>query len=299
MARCRHCNKTRLMLRKPYGVCKPCSEWIQQDVERHMVRIKNALLYVRCSKDPETQLSECATALECAEELLVYEKKQLCELNPKPSSVVEMLRARRAEIQAELGAVDVPGANEVHSEPSAVSSLPTGEGVPGSGAGARQDSPGNGYPARPEGAPGESSAADEWWAWKARDAGGNPEDAGNRREHQRGRDRIPVNCYALLNPGGVRGQLENLSSGGLFLRAGQIKPPGSLVRVIISTEHGPAIAEGTVRWTRAASERGNVSEPEGMGIEFSEVSPELSFFLSSHLGIESPAGGSETQRLAV
>jgi hypothetical protein len=64
--------------------------------------------------------------------------------------------------------------------------------------------------------------------------------------------------------------------------------PGRLVRLIISTAHGPAKAQGVVRWVRQDTLSG---EAPGMGIEFTEVTDELLSFLSSRLGCVLPLAG--------
>ena len=114
-----------------------------------------------------------------------------------------------------------------------------------------------------------------WWAWgpleleppeqPAADAGG---------EGERGEARLAVDCFALLKPGGVRGQVEDISPGGLFLRAARTCRVGSPVRVIVSTANGPIVAEGVVRWTRGGE--GADQDPRGpaIGIEFTLASPE-------------------------
>lgn len=90
-----------------------------------------------------------------------------------------------------------------------------------------------------------------------------------------------AHCLVLLEPGGLRATLENLSEGGLLLRAPRVRSPGSVVRLVLNTPVGPLGAEGVVRWL-AAEEADGTRSDAGMGIEFTRRSPELDAYLRAY-----------------
>jgi len=291
LARCRFCEKSGLAMRtNKQGVCKPCAAAIQQDVERKLAEVKEALVYIRCSKDPNVQGSFCDAAMETVAKLAAYENRRLAEIRPSPAAMLAMLRSKREEAAsspAEQADVSRPA-------PSATAYL-SATSEP-----ARETTAG--VDTAPRGAPelaGDADAKDRvtarrgeqvWWAWEpsaSQQAATNGE-AHGASGNARGNDRLPVDCLALLDPGAIRGTLQNISPGGLFLQTDTLHPPGRPVRLIISTAHGPAKAQGVVRWVRMDTLSGEAS---GMGIEFTKVTQELRAFLSARLGCALPAAG--------
>ena len=131
----------------------------------------------------------------------------------------------------------------------------------------------------------------DWWAWEPSTSGQalTKKLCHEESEDNRGNDRLPVDCLALLDPGAIRGTLQNISPGGLFLQADKLHTAGQSVSLIVSTAHGPAKAQGVVRWIQTDTLSGGEA---GMGIEFTEVTEELQSFLSTRLGCALPISGS-------
>lgn len=288
MGQCRYCSASGWKLRtNRHGVCKSCSELIQTMADCNLTTIKAALALVRTARDPAAQDSHCATALKAAEELLAFEKRALCEVRPHPSSVIEMLHAKRADLREKSRCANTPTqtrdsglarsapVGESKMVPIPVASMPEQNVSEGEGTG------GNPIPDH-QGWLTDDDPQNQWWAWGRNQSTMLCRESSSEKD-RRGVDRTAVDCYALLNPGGILGQLENLSAGGLFLRAGETRPVGSKVRLIVSTGSGPIAAWGVVRWIRDAAANDPGPTGRGMGIEFTEISAELSQHLRSYL----------------
>lgn len=197
------------------------------------------------------------------ERLLPYEKRRLAEMTPLPSALLLMLRARKEEVDHRRAA-----------QPLACRPLP--------GVAVRLHSI---EPPTPAGAPAGKPQEDSWWAWQPAPRGAGPEPSGNPVEQageRRRTVRVAVSCFAYLFPGGGPATLENLSSGGVFLRTDQLQQPGCRVRLIASTPFGPATAAGVVQWLCTTE------GAQGMGLEFTQVSLELLEYLERRLGAPLP-----------
>ncbi|HSH71054.1 MAG TPA: PilZ domain-containing protein [Deferrisomatales bacterium] len=221
--------------------------------------VHQALDHVRHAKDPEFQLALCDVAIESVARLLPYEERRLAEITPLPSSLLTMLQTRKEEA-AEQFVLRRPPLPLVPRG----SACPAGRAAPAA-AGLLGDSPPH--------APGK--------AWESSaDAGPRscPCPGEEEREDRRRQSRMTVECFAFLLPGGTRATLENLASGGVFLRTDQLQPPGTPLRMIVSATFGPAQAQGVVRWLRTTA--GEM----GMGLEFTQLSPELLEYLETRLG---------------
>ncbi|MEW6488974.1 MAG: PilZ domain-containing protein [Thermodesulfobacteriota bacterium] len=224
------------------GLCGGCRPLVRAEVASRTERVKDALVFIRCARDPNTALPLCDEAIEHARHLVSFEKRGLSHIRPVPSSLLAMLEAKREELAAEIRAAHAPRS----AQGPAPETSPDAETPPAA------DSEGN-----------------AWWAWKDEEAGEAP--AGARPTRER------LHCLVLLDPGGIRATLENISLGGLFLSTPRMRPLGSRVRVILNTPQGPLQAEGVVRWTRPEVTSG----PTGMGVEFTHSSPELAAYLAS------------------
>jgi Tfp pilus assembly protein PilZ len=256
-------------------------------VEKKLAQVKEALIYIRCSKDPEVQESFCDVATETVAKLAAYEKRRLAEIRPSPGAMLAMLRSKREEAAARAGRPEVVRPLTGGTAYLAEISEPDREAA--------------GRVAEPL-ARAEAEALDgtirvtaqrgeqDWWAWESspfpRESSPGPGPA--EEEEVRGKDRLPVDCLALLEPGAIRGTLQNISPGGLFLQADKLHLPGQSVRMILSTADGPAKAQGVVRWVQADTLSGAEA---GMGIEFTEVADELQTYLSARLGCDLPVAG--------
>jgi hypothetical protein len=307
VTKCRNCGKSGWLFRAdPFGVCKECGGAIRADVDARLARLKQALLHIRCTHDPESLLGLCDAALGNALGLLRYEERRLFDITPRPSDLVAMLRAKREDVVMEQSDRCRP---ETHEVPEMALARSPQRRL------ARSDAPGLGNE-RGSGHGGQAfegrvhvedgpNGERDWWAW------GGPDDEGSDSDPQQpagksGEDRKavrePVHCYVLLEPGGIRATLENLSRGGLFLRSARLRPPGSRVRLILSTAQGPLQAKGVVRWVRKEPGRDDSSESTGMGIEFTRCSPELRSYLNerfpTHVGWVTRGAG-EPQPAAV
>ncbi len=274
MAKCRRCARSGWTIRTdPTGLCRTCGTTIQADVQGTLARVKAALVYLRCARTPDSILEICDSSLKDLSPLLDYERRGLVSVTPKPSALVAMLTAKRNEALAE-GTFPPPGSpvGEEPPEAPAPSAAPASEPEPRT---------------EPEAAEAAPTGGGDWWAWDLEeedlelDLEGISEPDGNSRKSVR----KSVRCFVVLEPGGIRATLENLSTGGLFLHAQRLRPTGSRVRVILSTADGPLPAEGIVRWVR----KGNGAlETGGMGIEFTRHSPELRSFLDKLFPEEQP-----------
>jgi hypothetical protein len=221
-------------------------------------------VYIRCTKDRDDLLSLVDTAIQDVQQLLHYENRRLIEITPKPSALFAMLEAKRGEVNAE--ALN-------RREPKPDSSLPrpplAHRAATGASSGARLAA---------------EERAEPWWAWEVSEdeaLDGNAEGLACGPRESRRAERKPVHCFVLLEPGGIRATLGNLSTGGLLLHARRLRPPGSRVRLILSTTEGPLQAEGVVRWVQKGAQPRDASDSTGMGIEFTRCSPELRSYLNS------------------
>ncbi len=270
MAKCRRCARSGWTIRTDStGLCRTCGTTIQADVQGTLARVKASLVYLRCARTPDSILEICDASLKALSPLLDYERRGLVSVTPKPSALVAMLTAKRNEALAE-GTFPSP------AEPAAQEPATPPE-----------------PDAAPEAAPASPGDGSDWWAWKLEEEdldialdGITEDDETTRRSVRKN-----VRCFVVLEPGGIRATLENLSTGGLFLQAQRLRPTGSRVRVILSTAEGPLPAEGVVRWVR----KGNGTlETSGMGIEFTRQSPELRAFIEKLFPEELPVAKRQT-----
>lgn len=257
MARCRRCGSSGWTVRTDaLGLCRPCGTAIQADARAALARVKESLVFLRCARTPDSVVEICDACLRELAPLVEYERRGVVSANPKPSALAAMLAARRSEALA--GGVASPAGG-----PPAKPSPPRAEAA-----------------AAPRGEPPADGS--DWWAWDLddEDRAIDLQRLSEPPEPPRRPPRKAVRCFVLLEPGGIRATLENLSEGGLFLRAGRLRPPGSRVRLLLSTSEGPLAAEGTVRWVRPEGGK----EAAGMGIAFTRQSAELRSFLDGLFG---------------
>ena len=275
MAKCRRCARSGWTIRTDStGLCRTCGTTIQADVQGTLARVKASLVYLRCARTPDSILEICDASLKALSPLLDYERRGLVSVTPKPSALVAMLTAKRNEALAEgtFPSPAEPAAQEAPATPAPREPLAT-EAEPKAG---------------PKAAPAPSTDGSDWWAWdlEEEDLDIALDGITEADETSRKSVRKNVRCFVVLEPGGIRATLENVSTGGLFLQAQRLRPTGSRVRVILSTAEGPLPAEGVVRWVR----KGNGTlETSGMGIEFTRQSPELRAFLEKLFPEECPA----------
>ncbi|MDF1551457.1 MAG: PilZ domain-containing protein [Deferrisomatales bacterium] len=230
-----------------------------------LAHVRQALDHVRHAKDPEFQLALCDVAIESVARLMPYEERRLAEITPLPSSLLTMLQTCKDE-----------AAEQIVLRRPPLPLLPRGSACPPGGAATAAAGP-----------PGDSPPHALGKAWESSARAGprlRPCPGEEEREERRRQGRLTVECLAFLLPGGTRATLENLSSGGVFLRTDQLQPPGTPLRMIVSATFGPAQAQGVVRWLRTSA--GEM----GMGLEFTQLSPELLAYLETRLGCSvSPA----------
>src|SRR5574338_530487 len=97
-------------------------------------------------------------------------------------------------------------------------------------------------------------------------------------------DRRDARVDALLRIRLSHGSLEefiqryalNVSRGGIFVRTLDPRPPGAevVLDVSIGTGHQVLSGKGIVRWTTPPSGPGETHREPGMGIKFTELTPE-------------------------
>ncbi|MBE0618555.1 MAG: PilZ domain-containing protein, partial [Proteobacteria bacterium] len=214
----------------------------------------------------------CDEAIGYARELVSLERRGVAGIRPAPASLLAMLEAKRDEVVAGCSATD-PSRTRSGSEPAAGSVRP-----PSSSPAPREEGRGD---------PEAEAGSDASWAWDPGAETGErtpPDDPQDNPQVNPETGRRPLrerlHCLVLLDPGGIRATLENISLGGLFLSTPRVRPPGSKVRVVLNTPEGPVQAEGVVRWSR--DELVPVSpSPLGMGIEFTSNPPDLRSYLAS------------------
>ncbi|HET8539273.1 MAG TPA: TIGR02266 family protein, partial [Anaeromyxobacter sp.] len=68
----------------------------------------------------------------------------------------------------------------------------------------------------------------------------------------------------------------NVSRGGIFVRTRDPSPPGTELRIDIALERGDEVirGRGIVRWTTPPSAPGEPAHEPGMGVKFTELTPE-------------------------
>ncbi|MDF1552044.1 MAG: PilZ domain-containing protein [Deferrisomatales bacterium] len=274
-----------------------CAATIQQDVARKLAEVKEALIYIRCSKDPEVQGSFCDVATETVTKLAAYEERRLAEISPSPAALLVMLQGKKQEATSALA-----------GKPEVVRPLAGGTAYLSHISAPAREAPESGAAAPHRAAPEADALGGricvtaprgerDWWAWEP----STPQPEATRALRRqgvadaRGKDRLPVDCLALLDPGAIRGTLQNISPGGVFLQTDKLHVPGQSVRLIVSTAHGPAKAQGVVRWVRADTLSGAEA---GMGIEFTEIAEELQSYLSARLGYSLPVAAPQASTAA-
>jgi hypothetical protein len=280
MAKCRYCEKSGLsLLTNERGICKACDKSIRKDINKKLADIKDALVYIRCSMNPDIQASYCSMATAMVEKLVAYENRRLANISPSPAALLVMLQSKMQETTSVLGGKGGPERSR-HDVP--VSSATSGCTEPANGAVAPvPDAPTveagslGGEGLRPD-----QAEEQDWWAWQLSEVDANGAGVKGRdgSECVRKNERIPIDCIAILDPGAIRGTLQNISSGGAFLQTDKLQMPGSMVELVINTDHGPSKAQGVVRWVRIDSLSG---ESPGMGIEFTVVTDVLTSFLQT------------------
>ena len=68
----------------------------------------------------------------------------------------------------------------------------------------------------------------------------------------------------------------NVSRGGIFVRTREARPPGTELAIDIALENGDEAirGRGVVRWTTPPSAPGEPPRDPGMGVRFTELTPE-------------------------
>jgi len=93
--------------------------------------------------------------------------------------------------------------------------------------------------------------------------------AAEQRRHRRTVVELDVSLHTESRY--FTGFTENLSLGGAFVATHLVQPVNALVRLVFHFDEEAVEAVGEVRWTRDASESGNL--PPGMGIRFVAIKP--------------------------
>ena len=104
--------------------------------------------------------------------------------------------------------------------------------------------------------------------------------AAERREHERVALELDVSLHSESRY--FAGFTENLCPAGAFVATHLVQEVDTLVRVILHLDECAISAVGEVRWTRCASESGNL--PPGMGIRFVAIEPGGDELLRTVLG---------------
>jgi len=99
-----------------------------------------------------------------------------------------------------------------------------------------------------------------------------PEKKRERRRHSRMKKRLQVR----FGPGDLAhsGYAQDISAGGIYLQAGIIYPPGTVLALQIEYPDGTVGTRGVVRWSRDLPPVFKRTLRCGMGVEFLEVSRE-------------------------
>lgn len=111
------------------------------------------------------------------------------------------------------------------------------------------------------------------------------EDGAHRREYSRFCVDLDVTVGSDHNF--YAGFAENLSAGGVFIATHKLKPVGSKIELSINLPDGVQMrALGEVRWIRVFNETSDT--PPGMGVRFSEISPEAVASIDAFLARRDP-----------
>jgi uncharacterized protein (TIGR02266 family) len=111
------------------------------------------------------------------------------------------------------------------------------------------------------------------------------EDGAHRREYSRFSVDLDVTVGSEHNF--YAGFAENLSAGGVFIATHNLKPVGSKIELSINLPDGVQMrAMGEVRWIRVFNEASDT--PPGMGVRFSEISPEAVASIDAFLARREP-----------
>lgn len=89
-----------------------------------------------------------------------------------------------------------------------------------------------------------------------------------RRRHRRHRKRLQVR----FGPGDLahNGYSQDVSEGGIYLQAGIVYPPGTVLLLLIEYPEGAVTVRGVVRWSKDLPPAFKRSLRGGMGVEFVE-----------------------------
>ncbi len=259
MARCRRCGTPLSgMHTGQERVCAACGRQVQEDVDRGLSGVIDALLLADCAPTPDAALEQ----LECAEDhlrhLLPYEEQDLLPIDPKPSGLLSLVaRKRRAALEA-LSAPEARGGAGGIRTPAGRVVRPAGETPPGG------DSK--------DGWIGDGSSA-VWF--------GAVQERAERRHGTRER----VRCYVAIEPGGLRGTTKDLSLGGAQVQAPAFHRPGNRVHLVLNTERGSVRTEGVVRWVQKLGVTDHPDGVVGLGVQFGEPPALLKNYLMGRAAV--------------
>jgi uncharacterized protein (TIGR02266 family) len=113
-----------------------------------------------------------------------------------------------------------------------------------------------------------------------------PTAGGSRRKHPRHPVEVELSLTGESNL--YVGFSENLSESGVFFATHAARPVGARIDLSMKLPEGgdPVVAKGEVRWVRPYVSGSDM--PPGMGIAFTELSPEAETKLKKFLGDREP-----------
>ena len=86
-----------------------------------------------------------------------------------------------------------------------------------------------------------------------------------------------------MEPGRITSYTGDLSRGGVFVYSTRVHRPGTRVRVVLRTPNGPLPVTGVVRWAKRVPAHFLQHVRGGMGVEFTDLTPELQLYLEQAL----------------
>jgi hypothetical protein len=220
---------------------------VRAEFETERARIKEALIFARCLKDPRDKVIHLRRAMNSVRTLASYERLGYARMQPSPKALAALMEEKLQEVSAELEQDTTAGSRARQTwARQALEEVSGGSGRSG-----------------------VSPDSDD--RQEIRRAG-RPELAEDRGTRRAKRQRV---AFIVEVERGTPAMTEDLSPQGLCVRTPQLRRAGTRMHLTLHAREGPVTTEGIVRWARDLNPAGLGPAQALMGLEFSTPPPEL------------------------